>query len=305
MNQLKLPTLLAVTDNPAVRFWIKKHLDEDFFIVDASKKHTAITSAQTTAFDFIVVDSEFEDCDALELCSELKQILRTLTPILLITGRLKRSYLSAAKKAGVTDFLNNQLDPEELKSRVDAIRKGYSLREKTQDASSALSQKLKAQSLPQLKHRVTPHNQALKVLKEAKKEGVPITALMIRIDRFNELQNAIGALISDQIIAPLKNLLQHALSKTDSLIPSAEDRFLVILKNTTSENGRVLAERMRKEILNTTFKTENGPVKLTVSITVSSLEGTTSDFNRMVGSSLKALETVQDQIISIEKEKHP
>ena len=305
MSQLKLPTLLAVTDNPSVRFWIKKQLDEDFFIVDASKKHAAITSAQTTSFDFIIVDSEFEDCDALELCSELKQILRTLTPILLITGRLKRSYLTAAKKAGVTDFLNNQLDPEELKSRVAAIRKGYSLREKTQDASNALAQKLKAQSFPQLKHRVMPHNQALKVLKEAKKEGVPISSLIIQIDRFNELQNKIGSLISDQIIAPLKNLIQHSLSKTDFLIPSAEDQFLIILKNTTPENGRILAERIRKEILKTPFQTETGPVKLTVSITVSSLEGTTSDFNQMVKSSLKALEKAQDQIIPIEKEKHP
>lgn len=305
MNQLRLPTLLAVTDNPSVRFWIKKHLDEDFFIVDASKKHAAITSVQTTSFDFIIVDSEFEDCDALELCSELKQILRTLTPILLITGRLKRNYLNAAKKAGVTDFLNNQLDPEELQSRVAAIRKGYSLREKTQDASNALAQKLKAQSFPHLKHRVMPHNQALKVLKEAKKEGVPISSLIIRIDRFNELQNNIGSLISDQIISPLKNLIQHSLSKTDSFIPSAEDRFLIILKNTTPENGRILAERIRNEILKTSFQTEKGPVKLTVSITVSFLEGTTSDFNQMVKSSLKALEKAQDQIISIEKENHP
>ena len=91
MSTLKLPTLLVVTENPSVRVWVKKHLDQDFFIIDASRKKGAIEAAQTAALDFVIVDSELESFDALELCAALKQILRTLTPILLITGRLKRS----------------------------------------------------------------------------------------------------------------------------------------------------------------------------------------------------------------------
>lgn len=143
MTHIKLPTLLAITNNPSVRFWIKKHLDEDFFIIDASEKRAALAVAQTASLDFIILDSEFEDCDALDLCRELKQILRSLTPILLMTGRLKRSFLDTAMEAGVTDFLNNRLDPEELQIRIATIRKAQALREKTQEASNALSPKKK------------------------------------------------------------------------------------------------------------------------------------------------------------------
>jgi len=303
MNNLKLPTLLAVTDDAAVRFWIKKQLDEEFFIVDAPKKHSALSAAQTTSFDFIIVDSELEDCDALELCRELKQILRTLTPILLITGRLKRSYLDAAKEAGVTDFLNNQLDPEELRMRIQTIRKSHSLREKTQDISNALAQKSDDLSSMTLKNRVLIHNQAINALKEAKKEGVPIAALMIRIDRFDELQNRIGNGIKQQIIKPFTDLTQPLLSSTDFLVPSSEGRFIILMKNKTPDQGRALAERIKNDLSRQSFQTEEGPpLRLTVSIVVSSLEANEIDFNRMVDSSFKALKKAQDLIISIDKE---
>lgn len=302
MNNLKLPTLLAVTDDASVRFWIKKQLDEDFFIVDALKKYSALSAAQTTSFDFIIVDSELEDCDALELCRELKQILRTLTPILLITGRLKRSYLDAAKEAGVTDFLNNLLDPEELRMRIQTIRKSHSLREKTQDISNALAPKSEDLSSVTLKNRVLIDNQAINALKEAKKEGVPIAALMIRIDRFDELQNRIGNGMKQQIIKPFADLTQPLLSSTDFLVPSSEGRFIILMKNKTPEQGRALAERIKNDLSKQSFQTEEGPLRMTVSIVVSSLEANEIDFNRMVDSSFKALKKAQDLIISIDKE---
>ncbi len=301
MSKLKLPTLLCITDNPSVRFWIKKHLDDQFFIIDASKRGAAIAAAESASLDFIIVDSELEDCDAIELCAELKQILRSLSPILLITGRLKRSFLDAAMEAGVTDFLNNQLDPEELEMRIATIRKGQHLREKTQNLSGTLTQKREDYSSDYLKKRVLLHNQALNVLKEAKREGVPITALIIRIDHFDELQSRIGFTLSEEILSPFAELLQKFLGKTNLLIPSGEGRFIALLKHATPEKARIVAEEIRKGVAKTPVKNE----KLTVSIAVSSLEGTETDFNRMVDSSFKALKTAQDHIISLDDKETP
>jgi PleD family two-component response regulator len=170
MNRLRLPTLLSVTDNASIRHWIKKHLDDQFFIIDASKKKKALEVAKTSALDFIILDADFEDCDVLELCAEMKQILRTLTPILLITGRLKKSFLDAALEAGVTDFLSNQLSLEELEARIAVIRKTHSLREKTQEASIALPKPIEELPSSRLKNRVRIQKEALKIVKKGKKE---------------------------------------------------------------------------------------------------------------------------------------
>lgn len=138
---MRLPTLLIISDNPSVRYWVKKHLEDQYFVLESVNRMSALEAIQTSQLDFIIIDSALEGTDPLELAAEMKQILRTLTPILLITGRLKRTYLESALEAGVTDFLNDQLDPEELSMRIATAKKARSLREKTSAFSASITKK--------------------------------------------------------------------------------------------------------------------------------------------------------------------
>ncbi len=132
-KQIKLPTLLVVADNPSIRFWIKKHLDDQFFILGAETKQEAL-DALNARLDFIILDASLESCDALELCKELSNLTKkNLVPILLITGRLKKSFRDKALQCGVTDFLSDQLDVEELEFRIAEGNKAASMRQKTED----------------------------------------------------------------------------------------------------------------------------------------------------------------------------
>jgi DNA-binding response OmpR family regulator len=100
----------------------------------------------------IVLDAEFEE--ALELCKEMKKALRTaLTPIFLITGRLKKSFREEAVEAGVTDFLSSQLDLEELEERLTAAKRAEELREKTSGLSSAIPNPKKEAPQTYWKHK--------------------------------------------------------------------------------------------------------------------------------------------------------
>lgn len=136
-ERLKLPTFLVVTENPTVRVWMKKHFDEQFFIVDASTESETLEKMRNTDFDFIVVDSAFEDCDALQLCKKIRQL--SISPIFFITGRLKKSYRAAALKSGVTDFLQEDLDAKELKACIETAKQALETRTKTSGISSRIS----------------------------------------------------------------------------------------------------------------------------------------------------------------------
>jgi len=130
---LKLPTLLVVADNPSIRFWVKKYLDGQFFILSAEKRQEAL-EALNARLDFIIVDSNLEECDALVLCKELSNLTQKyLVPILLVTGRLKKSFRDRAIESGVTDFLSDQLDLDELKMRIETGLKAAASRQKTED----------------------------------------------------------------------------------------------------------------------------------------------------------------------------
>lgn len=138
MDKLKLPTLLLVSENPSVHFWIKKQLSEQFFILNASDEKAALEHVRTSRLNFVIIDSDVEEYDPLNCCTKIRAFLDLSIPILLITGRLKKSFLDKAFKSGVTDFLNSQLDEKELQLRVSEGRKTQLLRRKTHEASTIL-----------------------------------------------------------------------------------------------------------------------------------------------------------------------
>ena len=298
-KHLKLPTMLVIADNPSVRLWIKKHLNDQFFILEANKKSGALEAIRYSALDFIVLDASFEDCDALELCREIRPLLQsTLTPILLVTGRLKRSYREAALDAGVTDFLSDQLDLEELETRIATGRKAVQVREKTVDISSALQQQKRGHSENYLKNKWVLSKEALGLIARAKKENVPMALLLLRIDNFHEIE-------AKEILSPLSDLLQRHLRGDDLLIPSSEGRFIVLLHNMTGESAKSFSETLRNSVQRHRFQTKKGEVSLTISIAFSPIEANETAFKKMVDAAIQSLSQAQftkNAIISIAKE---
>jgi PleD family two-component response regulator len=131
-KQLKLPTLLVIADNPSIRFWVKNHLDPQFFVLSAETKQQALDALNANP-DFIIIDAAFEECDPLDLCKTLSQFTKKqLIPILLITGKLKKSFRAQATEAGVNYFLSDQLDIEELQARLAEGLQAAAVRHKTE-----------------------------------------------------------------------------------------------------------------------------------------------------------------------------
>ncbi len=143
-EKLKLPTILVIADNPSIRSWAKKHLDSQFFVLDASDEEKALETVKTSRLDFILLDSGIDACDPMELCRSIRKVMiNTSTPIYLITGRLSKTYRDKAMKAGVTDFLTDHLDSEELHARIATGKKTAELRSKTSDLFSQVTPKKK------------------------------------------------------------------------------------------------------------------------------------------------------------------
>lgn len=297
-QQLKLPTLLVITDNPTIRFWVKKYLDDRFFIICAEKEGEAM-DALHSRLDFIIIDGSLETSDPLDLCKEISKITqKSLVPILLITGKLKKSFRDKAHQCGVTDFLSDQLDIDELEMRISAGQRAASARDKTVDLGLSItvpSQNLLGNSL---KNKFVLNEQGLNLLAEAKQEKIPVALLMFRVDHFTDLEN------SDDMLYALTEFIQHLLREKDLLIPSTEGRLILLLSNTTTDAARLIAERLRGKIRLHRFSTKAGPQELTVSIAVSSLEASEKGFSKRIDSAVKSLKAHSETnlIISLDQE---
>jgi len=288
-SKASLPTLLLVADNPSIVFWIKKNLSESFFVIEAQDRAAAL-GALNARLDFIIIDSNLESYDALELCKDLsKKTTASLTPILLITSRLKKSYRDKALDAGVTDFLSDQLDLEELETRIAIGRKGAAARKKTEEVSSVIHIHKKELPSAYLKKKFLLANHALRLLTEANKDKKQVSLLFLRIDHFQELQSQFGHSFAEQILIPFSDFLTHQLPESDLLVPSSDGGFILLLVNEGQPEAKQLAEHLHEEVQHQPFSTEKGPIHLTCSIVYSSIEPNEAAYNRAVETASKTL----------------
>jgi diguanylate cyclase (GGDEF)-like protein len=306
MNQgIKLPTMLVIADNPSIRQWIKKNLEGEFYIIEADNQVLALQIVESTKLDFIILDSHFEEMNPLDLSKQLRQ-KTTTTPILLITGRLKKIFRDAALASGVTDFLNDQLSIEELETRIATGRQTAQARKKTTELSSVIKERAQPHVKEYFKNKMLLNEKAMRLLSDVK-HAEPITLLLLRIDQFEKLQETVGLIEADHLVPHLYDCLSYVLRADDLLIPASNDSFIILLPRTPIEIGRKIAEELRRAVQKEPFKLENQSIHLTISIAISQLEASQEEYKRMVSyasHTLSQAQTAVNLIISLEKESH-
>lgn len=303
-EKLKHPTLLVIADNPSIRHWIKKNLEDQFYIIEASNRPDAAKAVQTIGLNFIILDSYLEEGDPLALARELRAI-NTTVPILLITGRLKKTFREEALAAGVTDFLNDQLAADELELCIEAGQKAAETQIKTSRLSSEIKPAGRTPSDEYFKNRVLLNERALRLLSDIKKENETISLLLFRVDRLAELQEKEGWTETNGLLIRLLERIHQDLRSKDLLIPSSNSRFILLLPRTPVDEAEKIAERLRRDIQREPFELNRKKIHLTVSIAVSPLNAEKEQYQRIVaeaGQALSGAEAMHNFIISLKKE---
>ncbi len=300
-EKLKFPTLLIISDNPSIFYWFKKNLEDRFYLIEAPNVEIALQTSQFTAFDFIILDSLFEECPPLELSRKLRQ-LNPAIPIFLITGRLKKSFRDAAIESGVTDFLNDQLSIDEIEMRAKAGQKAATIRKKTSEISGHLKITEQSSAPDFLKNRLLVNDQALRLLAEIRKTNDSITLLLVRADHFDELQISKNVRNPQELLLPLQKRLKETLQPDDLLIPASNGNFIILLPHTSAKEAHEIAEKLRRSIHQKVFDVSNQPLRLTISIVVSPLEANEVQYKKMAALAIEALDeakTKTNLILSI------
>lgn len=111
---------------------------------------------------------------------------------------------------------------------------------------------------------------------ELKKETVrsdrydhPLTLLLLDLDDFKAFNDTYGHVKGDHVLLRLGQVLKKCQRRTDSAYRYGGEEFTIIMPMTTSENGAVIAERIRRECRKEVFFPAPGKeVHMTVSIGV-------------------------------------
>ena len=247
LKQKTLPTFLLLTQDRA-------HIQFFKTLIAKLKEHTLIRSKdEEDAFDdlkrhritLIIIDSKTPDLDTSSLCEKVRTLSEySKTPILIITGQLKKQVIQPLLKAGATDFLLAPLDEAECLIRIEITNQNAETHQKI----STLAPFISEQKTPSfsLKNRTIFNSRAINIIDLAKKEGSSLALILIEIDQYKSLKRK----ESPSFMNDVESFLHSMTRKQDLLFSQNNGKFITLLPKTSMRAAEFIAENMQ-EALNT------------------------------------------------------
>ncbi|MCC7138766.1 MAG: diguanylate cyclase [Planctomycetes bacterium] len=85
-------------------------------------------------------------------------------------------------------------------------------------------------------------------IERSRRHRQPLTALMLDVDRFKDVNDRHGHAAGDRLLCAVANQLERRTRATDAVVRWGGDEFLLVLPATTLVGGRLLAEDLRTRI---------------------------------------------------------
>ncbi|MDF1684264.1 MAG: GGDEF domain-containing protein [Legionellaceae bacterium] len=83
---------------------------------------------------------------------------------------------------------------------------------------------------------------------KAKRYGVPLSALIMDIDKFKNINDTYGHEVGDMALSNLGHLIRTSIREQDFPVRFGGDEVLIIFPLTTAKNAMIMAERLRKSV---------------------------------------------------------
>jgi diguanylate cyclase (GGDEF)-like protein len=121
------------------------------------------------------------------------------------------------------------------------------------------------------------------------RNGSPMSIALLDIDHFKRLNDSLGHAAGDAALKSLVAMLRHECRAADQIARSGGEEFIFLLPDTALEQAIEAAERLRAAVESQCSYFEGEPLRLTISIGVSSLDLAQPDWELMLRRAGKAL----------------
>ncbi|GAB5477320.1 MAG: sensor domain-containing diguanylate cyclase [Marinobacter nauticus] len=119
--------------------------------------------------------------------------------------------------------------------------------------------------------------------------GQATSLVMFDIDHFKPVNDTYGHLAGDEVIRHTAEVTRNNIRQSDSAGRYGGEEFGIILPETDAENARVICERIREAIENSTVSTTAGDIRYTVSMGIAQLTETPENYMQWMQKADEAL----------------
>ena len=251
----------------------------------ASSVSEALEKISSLSFDLVLSDYRLSDRTGLDLLAEITN--RNLKfPVLLMTSVGDEQLAVNALKSGFIDYIVKSEDSfHKLPKIIEAAYERFLMQEREIALKEELAHKntqLRSvnQKLAELSirdeltglynHRFLQERMTEEFARAARYH-YSLSCLMIDIDHFKAINDAHGHPVGDQVLRELGKFYTSHLRQADTIARYGGEEFVVLLPHIGYEGAELLAERLRKKIMDLSFNAGSGlSFQTSVSIGVAS-----------------------------------
>lgn len=225
--------------------------------------------------DLILLDVMMPEMDGYECCKILKSNPKHKDiPVIFLTAKVETEDIVKGFEVGGSDYISKPFNNHELKSRV----KAHILLKRAQDENLKMIEELnkanaeieeknaelkemikqldklsKTDSLTGLYNRRFMLDRIEFEADRSEDNKISFTIVMGDIDCFKKINDTYGHDFGDFVLREVSNIVKGSIRKNDICARWGGEEYLIMLKDTSLEQGRVLTERLRQTINNHKF----------------------------------------------------
>jgi diguanylate cyclase (GGDEF)-like protein len=192
-------------------------------------------------------------------------------PVIILTGEEDVRAKVRVLGAGASDYLIKPFHDEELIARARIHLKIKQLQDELRDKNLRLEAINRTDELTGLTNRRHFMELAKHELSRARRHLAPLAVVMIDADHFKKINDGLGHLAGDRVLASIGKALHSGIRDYDIAARYGGEEFALLLPQTSGEDARVVAERCRNTIASTTLAYQNRALRVTVSAGVAAL----------------------------------
>lgn len=271
-----IPTILIIDDDPLsleIAVAALRHMEPLWNIVGFEEPHTALEAAWELPQAVVVTDWTMPSMDGIEIARRLRQREEDaghVYHVLLVTARTSIEDMEKAFEFS-NDFLVKPYDPRELRARIRAGIRLIGRQSRLIADNANLTAQAETDPLTGLRNRRAALELALKEFDRYRRRRHPVSALMIDIDNFKQVNDSHGHAAGDVVLQEVARSLTSGLRPYDTLARWGGEEFLVLSPHCSFSDALGLAERLRKTLASEPLALpEGGMLPVTASFGVAS-----------------------------------
>jgi len=268
-------TVLLVDDSKFVRATFKRILEANFAVREEADGEAGWIAIQADkSIVMVFTDLSMPKLDGFGLLGRIRgsgDLRVKQMPVVVISGEEGEATKKRARDSGANDFIGKTADAPEVLARIDNLLRLVQAKEEvvvSREAvqSSAIRDPITGVFTPQ--YLLT---EGRKHFSHAKRHGGPLAIVILRIDSYGEIEQAVGKDVAGKLLARIAGLLTSTLRTEDSVGRTAENAFTVISASSGPAEALTFARRMRDQLQAAPVKYQSHTLSIRASLGIASL----------------------------------